>query len=419
MWAVASQALWQHGPGVLCLLLAMLGLSWEQQDWRARVFTGFWLGFAFAVRPQTAPFLVAGAAAEWLITEGPNRAKRAAVATFCLGAFPLVAFTLGYNSYFFGSLFGSYHGYESGFRLSLLAKGGPALLLSPNRGLLFFTPIALLGLLGMAIALRRPRSHPIEATFAAVAIAYFVLHSSFFTWAGGWTFGPRYLIETLPALALASTLAIPRIPPKRAVTVAIVLAIGWSVLVEVNGAFCYPASNWNARMARDMEGHAWDFRHIELWEDFQVWRGKAIKADAIVVITPSATAKEPVLISTTTPVAIPGAAISVAPVVDSRLFVIASFDVAYESGPASAFVGKLRINNSERLAQAICAPKEPGVRMTVQQAWSVDVPGGHSYDLCLWGQSNGAGTKYRVWSQNTTLSVLAQPLTPVQASTRR
>jgi hypothetical protein len=277
IWASASQQLWQHGPGVLCLLLALLGLYREPQSRRTRIFTGFWLGLAFAIRPQTIPFLAAGAAAEWLITEGPVRARARALIPFCLGALPLVAFTMAYNFFFFGSPAGSYQPYESRFHLSFLVKGGPALLFSPNRGLLIFSPIALIGVFGMAFALRRPRAHPIEAAFTAAAIVYFVLHASFFTWAAGWSFGPRYLIETLPALALASTLAISRLPASRAAAIVIVLAIGWSVLVEWNGAFCYPASNWNGRMASNLEGHAWDFCHIELWEDFKSWRAKMRK----------------------------------------------------------------------------------------------------------------------------------------------
>ncbi len=43
-----------------------------------------------------------------------------------------------------------------------------------------------------------------------------------------------------------------------------------SVLVEIDGAVCYPASSWHARMAAYPEA-SWDFRHPMLLEDFRTW----------------------------------------------------------------------------------------------------------------------------------------------------
>ncbi|HEX3554146.1 MAG TPA: hypothetical protein VIA62_13045 [Thermoanaerobaculia bacterium] len=49
--------------------------------------------------------------------------------------------------------------------------------------------------------------------------------------------------------------------------------MAWSILAQVNGAFCYLASHWNDRMGRRPEQAAWDWHHFELWEDFQAWQG--------------------------------------------------------------------------------------------------------------------------------------------------
>ena len=60
MWVVSSQLLWQHGPGVLCILLGMACLAaCEPPSWRTAG-AGFFLGAAAAVRPQNAVFLLAG-----------------------------------------------------------------------------------------------------------------------------------------------------------------------------------------------------------------------------------------------------------------------------------------------------------------------------------------------------------------------
>jgi hypothetical protein len=283
MWVIASQQLWQHGPGVLCILLGVWALTWRGTDaetasaastaaapgesWAAGAVAGFCLGMAFAVRPQNGFFLAAGGG--YLLWRGgdPGQQRRSVLGFVLGGALPVAA-TLAYNLHYFGTLLGGYGLYTHLFRPQVALDGLAGLLLSPNRGLLVFTPAALFGLWGMAVALRRWRREPLLAWFSAAAVMFALLHAATTTWTGGGAFGPRYLTETLPILALAAGLVVPTLP-RWGRAAALLLALA-SVLVEIDGAVCYPASHWHARMAAYPEA-SWDYRHPMLLEDFQTW----------------------------------------------------------------------------------------------------------------------------------------------------
>lgn len=294
MWVIASQQLWQHGPGVLCILLGMLLLPRQGPEGMAAApatagnagatggtmgttgaarsalmaaAAGFFLAMAFAVRPQNVFFLAAGGAYLLLRGDDPGQRRRS-VLEFVLGSALPVAATLAYSLYYFGTVLGGYRLFLPHFQPQVALAGMAGLLLSPNSGLLVFSPAALLGLWGMAAALRHWRQELLLASFSAAAVMYVLLHASTITWAGGGSFGPRYMTEALPILALAAGLVVPALPRwGRAGALLLVLA---SVLVEIDGAVCYPASGWHARMAA-YPGASWDFRHPMLLEDFRTW----------------------------------------------------------------------------------------------------------------------------------------------------
>ncbi|HVT16708.1 MAG TPA: hypothetical protein VHQ90_11095 [Thermoanaerobaculia bacterium] len=267
MWALSSQLLWQHGPGVLCILLGLWSLVRPRHP-GASVAAGFFLGLASAVRPQNAVFLVAGAVYLWLA--GEDRARKVhSVLWLALGSLLPLAATLAYNFHYYGNFLGGYRELTVNFQPAIL-DGVLGLLLSPNRGLLVFSPVVILGFWGMAQALRRWRTEPLLASFCGAAVLFLFIHASTKTWDGGGSFGPRYLTETLPVLALAASLTVPKLAPWGRVGALILVA--WSVLVELDGVICYPASMWHARMAPlSARRSSWDFRHVMLLEDFQTW----------------------------------------------------------------------------------------------------------------------------------------------------
>src|SRR5205807_5600600 len=80
------------------------------EGWTAGAAAGFFLGMAFAVRPQNVFFLAAGAGYLLLRGGDPGRQRRSALG-FVLGVAPPVAATLAYNLHWFGTLLGGYGHY--------------------------------------------------------------------------------------------------------------------------------------------------------------------------------------------------------------------------------------------------------------------------------------------------------------------
>ena len=90
---------------------------------------------------------------------------------------------------------------ETGFSTPI-GVGVYGLWLSAGKGLLFYNPIAWLGLIGLIPLWRRDRS-------LAALIGLLLLIPTFFfarydLWTGGWNWGPRYLLPLIPLLVLTA-----------------------------------------------------------------------------------------------------------------------------------------------------------------------------------------------------------------------
>ena len=84
-------------------------------------------------------------------------------------------------------------------------------LLFAGRGLLTVTPVLAAAVVGIVLLDRRGRRG--EAAFAAVvSIGYLIFNASYYMPFGGWSPGPRYLIDALPFLALPLAAAFRRAP---------------------------------------------------------------------------------------------------------------------------------------------------------------------------------------------------------------
>ena len=71
----------------------------------------------------------------------------------------------------------------------------------PYRGMFYSAPWLLLAVPGCLVWLRSARRLA-ALSAAAVVVLYFWMNASLVDWQGGWTYGPRFLVPTLPFLAL-------------------------------------------------------------------------------------------------------------------------------------------------------------------------------------------------------------------------
>ena len=100
---------------------------------------------------------------------------------------------------------------EGFFGISVPDLGAAIDLLLSGRGLLTLTPVLVLGLAG-AVAMRRRGLRAESNVIIAVAAVYFLYNTGYWLPFGGGTPGPRFLIPTLPFLALGLAVAWRRWP---------------------------------------------------------------------------------------------------------------------------------------------------------------------------------------------------------------
>jgi len=163
---------------------------------------------------------------------------------FGAGALVPVLVVMHFQASAFGSPFSPGHlyveteglraGHESGFfgadafRLDAAWK----LLFHPRLGLFATTPFFVFALFGVVVAWRRARVPTLVAFFACTTTYLVICLMN--NWEGGWVIGPRYLVVTLPFVAVASALALDELARRRR-TLAHVLALGATAASLVTG----------------------------------------------------------------------------------------------------------------------------------------------------------------------------------------
>lgn len=106
----------------------------------------------------------------------------------------------GYNYLRFGDIWQTGYRPEESFSAPLM-QGVLGLLISPGRGLFLYSPILALTIIAFPTFFRR---HRLEAGFGLLLfLAYLLLYGKWFMWHGGFAWGPRFMVPTIPFLVLA------------------------------------------------------------------------------------------------------------------------------------------------------------------------------------------------------------------------
>ena len=267
-WAMLSRTLGQHDVVALGLALALFAWTRPSSELTAR---RRWLGaaglaLAATGRLQTAPMVLV-LAVGLLVRVGWRRA----IGPLMLVAAGIAAL-VGAQWYWFGHPLGAVPRLEalhpaihavSGTLSATPWLGASGLLVSPNRGLFVFSPVALIPLVGMRRSLSTLRGHGVEWLLAA-AVIQFIAYAMYSVWWGGHTYGPRYLLDLLVLLTPSAAVAVEallRRPWARALGVA---ALVWSIAVAGTGAFF--SERWNT------DPDEIDRNHVRLWD----WRDPQI-----------------------------------------------------------------------------------------------------------------------------------------------
>lgn len=264
LWPTASQTLWQHETVIVCLTGALAVLSSETGVGTGRaVVAAALLGAALAARLQV---LLLALVLGTLLLRG--RTARQAWVVLPFFGIPLVQIIANIKWFghplggaiVFEALHATVHGTSSSFSARPW-EGLLGLIVSPSRGLLIYSPVIVVAFLGLPIAWRvRTWSLPLAcATGAALQIA---AYSAYSVWWAGHTFGPRYLLDILPATVPLAAIGANVASQRRWTAIAATALLAWSMIISATGAFCYPADRWNTSPVEV------DTHHERLWQ----WR---------------------------------------------------------------------------------------------------------------------------------------------------
>jgi len=251
VWSVAARGMWQHGPSLLllCLALALLSSEGGRVPW-----AGLALGLAVVTRPTNVLIALPLAAFVWA------RHRRAVLPFLALAAVPAGLIAV-YSAAYLADPLAFGQAYTPGGFGGNVPLGLAGLLASPSRGLFVFSPVLLFSAAGAAVAVRR--REPLPVALVAGTLLVLLLYSRWGMWWGGVGFGYRLLIELLPGLVVLLAIAWREvIAPQATMRLVFAVLLAASVAVHALGAFVYP-SRFNENL--DLEpGRLWSWKESEL-----------------------------------------------------------------------------------------------------------------------------------------------------------
>jgi hypothetical protein len=267
MWSTASRALWQHGPSVVLALSALyLTLAAPERLW-AVLATGALLAFAYLVRPTNSlSFAFFGL---YYLLNQPRRAWAYAVGGLAI-FLPYAILNLA----IYGNVFPPYS-YQLFERLGapgIITEALLGTLLSPNRGLLIWTPIFCFAVLGAVLEVRRVglRKGNLGLYLVGILLSHWLVTSVFEDWGGAWSIGPRYFVDVIPYLTYFLIPTLVSLPSRAvAFRYAFAVAVGASSLIQLHCAVSPYPFMWNGKPRALVEApeRKWD------WGDLQFLRG--------------------------------------------------------------------------------------------------------------------------------------------------
>jgi hypothetical protein len=121
-----------------------------------------------------------------------------------------------------------------------LLNGLYILLLSPDRGVLYFTPVVLLGLFGIAFLTRK--NSPYATIFGAIITTNIIFYAMYGDVWGGWAFGSRYLIPSYALLSIGLAIALTKWRKNIFLLIVFLIFAGYCVGVNAAGALSSSAN---------------------------------------------------------------------------------------------------------------------------------------------------------------------------------
>jgi hypothetical protein len=219
LWAYGT-LFWGHALASACLLFAFAAalLPRRNQSRRSTLFWGLIVGLTagwatvteYPAAPASAILAIFALRQVW--SDGWLRRLWTA-AGIAIGALGCIGVLAIYQHEAFGSVLhpgytyypnGAFPWMKTGFmgltypKVEVMWK----LLFGCRRGLLLLSPVLAAAPFGFPLLWKQSPTRPAAIAAASVAAYYFLLNASFYIWAGGWSYGPRYMAAGVPFLCI-------------------------------------------------------------------------------------------------------------------------------------------------------------------------------------------------------------------------
>jgi hypothetical protein len=182
------------------LVFLLLAVRYRNSG-RASFLFGAGLALSAMMLIKVAHAVYLAAAVPWMVTVVRRRAAGPirALGLFALGLGSMLPVILAYNYVRFGTILET--GYSSKIDFTHpFVRGFAGLLVSPGRGLLLYFPLAAAAIL--LLVLRWRKDAALHGWILGMLGITALFYAKWWSWEGGWCWGPRFFVPILPLLML-------------------------------------------------------------------------------------------------------------------------------------------------------------------------------------------------------------------------
>jgi hypothetical protein len=257
-WSTSSRALWQHGPSMLMLSIALYLIIREKRKKGLVKYSAIPLAIAFIVRPTNAISIFF-----FSIYILINHKQQ--VLSYLMLALPFAISFFIYNISVYNSILPSYFKPQRVLNTSSFFEGLAGNMISPARGLLIFSPMVLFGIIWIILNFLSFSLKTLPLYLITILISHWIVISSFPQWWAGHSYGPRFFADVMPffmyfiILFFVDFQNIQQVN-KRIIFLVILLLMIVSFYINAKGAFSWSVHKWN------VEPNNVDYHHERLWD---------------------------------------------------------------------------------------------------------------------------------------------------------
>ncbi len=267
-YSVTSKLLWMHGPSMFFLIFTFFLLIIGKTKEHIIQYASIPLAISYIIRPTNSISIVIFSLYILIY-------HRKYFLKFSLYGIIIASFFFLNNFYIYGSILPTYfRGNRLVFNFDLFFTALLGNLISPSRGLFFWSPFFLFIFIGVYLKVKEKNLEPIEKLLLVLISLHWIFISLFPHWWAGHSIGYRFFSDMIPFLMIFIIPVMKNIfrPKKKLLTVCFMVSIFLSFYFHYRAANNSEVQSWN-NIPNDIDlnpDRLWD------WKDPQSLRGDKI-----------------------------------------------------------------------------------------------------------------------------------------------